>query len=295
MTKLVELKNSEASAVVLPRHGAGLASFDFLWRGSRLPAFRPLITEPQHEHDLALYLLAPFSNRIGGGGFAWNGRRHDLRPNVEGEPCPLHGDAWQQHWTVMDQGRTHVTLQLLSRSIPPFAYDAEITWTLDGPSLSGALTLIHRGEDPMPYGGGFHPWLVRDSDTQLHARADGWWSEDSLHLPKRWHALVDNDSSGFGAPRSLPSNFFNTVYTGWHGRADIWWPGRGLALQIEAQTPLNRYIVYSPGAEADFFCFEPVSHDVNAHNAPSPLKHGLVELAEGESLHLSARFTATLR
>lgn len=41
MTKLVELKNSEASAVVLPRHGAGLASFDFLWRGSRLPAFRP--------------------------------------------------------------------------------------------------------------------------------------------------------------------------------------------------------------------------------------------------------------
>lgn len=89
--------------------------------------------------------------------------------------------------------------------------------------------------------------------------------------------------------------FFNTVYTGWHGRADIWWPGRGLALQIEAQAPLNRYIVYSPGAEADFFCFEPVSHDVNAHNAPSPLKHGLVELAEGESLHLSARFTATLR
>src|SRR6218665_161916 len=69
------------------------------------------------------------------------------------------------------------------------------------------------------------------------------------------------------------------------------WPRRGLALEVGADAPLNRYVFYSPGAEADFFCFEPVSHDIDAHNRASPQQAGLVALDEGADLRLSARFT----
>ena len=292
MSELAVLENGEACAIVLPQHGAGLASFDLRTRAGRLPAFRPLTGEPRHEHDLALYLLLPFSNRIGGGGFAWNGRWYGVQPNVAGEGCPLHGDAWQNPWTVVEQSQTQVRLQFSSRQMPPFLYDAEIIWSLEGTSLCGALTLTHRGKNAMIYGGGFHPWFLRDPDTELQAHAEGWWSEDPLHLPTHWHALANDDSSSFSSSRPLPREFINAGYTGWDGRANVSWPGRGLALRIQADVPLNRYVVYSPGEEAKFFCFEPVSHDVNAHNASSPLGAGLMALSEGETLRLCARFTA---
>ncbi|MCW5320594.1 aldose 1-epimerase [Verminephrobacter aporrectodeae subsp. tuberculatae] len=292
MQSPVVLENSQACAVVLPQHGAGLASFDLRWRGNRLPVFRPLVGELRNERDLALFLLAPFSNRISHGGFEWNGRRYPLQTNVADEPFPLHGDAWQQAWTLTEQSSTHARLQLRSRQTPPLAYDAQIDWRLDGPSLHATLAMTHCGKDPMPYGGGFHPWFLRDPDVQLESAAQGWWSGNALHLPTRWNALADDDPRSFRTLRALPPEFVNTLYTGWNGQAKIVWPRRGVALEVRADAPLNRFIFYSPGADANFFCFEPVSHDVDAHNTASPTQAGLVVLKEGDCLRLSSRFSA---
>ncbi|MGQ4877718.1 hypothetical protein ACOJCM_03990 [Billgrantia sp. LNSP4103-1] len=78
--------------------------------------------------------------------------------------------------------------------------------------------------------------------------------------------------------------------TGWQGAASIAWSSRGLTLKVECSPPGERYLVYSPGEDADFFCFEPVSHDVNAHHFAIPLAHGLVELAPGQALTQQWRF-----
>ena len=43
-------------------------------------------------------------------------------------------------------------------------------------------------------------------------------------------------------------------------------------------------IVYSPAADAGFFCFEPVSHPVDAHHG-----EGLTALEPGESMTASMR------
>lgn len=60
---------------------------------------------------------------------------------------------------------------------------------------------------------------------------------------------------------------------------------------MDAGPPLSTYILYSPSAESRFFCFEPVSHAVDAHNLPpGPEAHGLVVLTPGATLATECGF-----
>ena len=94
----------------------------------------------------------------------------------------------------------------------------------------------------------------------------------------------------FSALRELPDGWINNAFLGWDGGAEILWLDRSLALEVAADLPLG-YIVYSPSADSDFFCFEPVTHPVDAHNAPSdPEANGVVVLQPEASLTATCRF-----
>lgn len=294
MGQRLTLHNQHARVDVLPEWGAGLGCFDVLVNGSWVPVFRPLQGTPRTPHDLSLYLLAPFSNRVAPGGFVWQGRQRVLPPNVASEACTLHGDAWLQGWQVMDVTPSCAVLTLSSRTWDGWFYDARVEWRLEGLTLHGTLSLTHVSDHPMPYGGGFHPWFIRDGETRLQAQADGWWAEDERHLPTFWHASRSGDASDFSMERTLPEAFINRQHTQWDGRASIAWPSRGVGVDVRAELPLNQFIFYSPGAEADFFCFEPVSHAIDAHHTSAPLQQGLIELQTGQSLVLRAAFEALL-
>ncbi|EWH01850.1 hypothetical protein [Halomonas sp. BC04] len=90
---------------------------------------------------------------------------------------------------------------------------------------------------------------------------------------------------------SLPAGRIDNLFTGWNGRALLSWPGRGVALEVDTVPSLSRYLLFSPGESADFFCFEPVSHEVDAHHFDDPIAHGLVELQRGQSLRQQWRFS----
>ena len=54
---------------------------------------------------------------------------------------------------------------------------------------------------------------------------------------------------------------------------------------VDAGSPeLGVFIVYSPSRDADFFCFEPVSHPVDAHHG-----EGLTVLEPGELMSARMR------
>ena len=80
-----------------------------------------------------------------------------------------------------------------------------------------------------------------------------------------------------------------SAFLGWDGRAGVLWSERGLALEIVADPPLSIYILYSPGGDSDFFCFEPVSHLIDAHNLPGGAG-GLINLAPQETLSAACQF-----
>ena len=86
--------------------------------------------------------------------------------------------------------------------------------------------------------------------------------------------------------------WINNAFLDWDGRARVLWPERSLELDVTADPQLSTYIAYSPSAKADFFCFEPVTHSVDAHNLPGdPVANGLAILAPQETVSAACRFS----
>jgi aldose 1-epimerase len=286
------LADGVAEAVVVPRLGAGLATYDLMAAGTRLPLFRPCrAIADAAPFDLANNLLLPWSNRISTGGFHFAGKFHRLEPNLPGEPYPIHGNGFSSVWTVERAAADRVELSLTSDGPGSFRYTARASYALEARALTMSLAVVNRAAGPLPFGLGFHPWIVRTSETFLQAEAERVVFETTDHLPSDEAQASSRPEWNFASQRALPGGWINNAFLGWKGRASIFWLDRKLALDIEADPPLQVYVLYSPSAEADFVCFEPVTHPVDAHNRRGgPEANGLVVLARGQSLSATCRF-----
>jgi aldose 1-epimerase len=261
-------------ATIHPVMGAGLASLSFAGR----PALRPW-DGSDNPFALAMNLLVPFSNRIAGG-FAFGGRAHMMGPNLKGEPFPIHGDGFQRPWTILSADEVSADLMLKMGQIGPFRHQARISYRLTPQALSCTLSVTHVGPDPLPYGLGFHPWFPRTPATRLRLNATGLWTEGEGHLRAAGRPDPLPDALRFtGTP--LPDGWVNAGLSGWDGQAGITQGDGAASLSVTAQG-LSVLILYSPATDAPFFCAEPVSHPVDAHNLPG--RDGLTVLATGQTM-----------
>ena len=170
-------------------------------------------------------------------------------------------------------------------------FAAEVRYSLEQGALRVTLKVTNRGPDRLPFGLGLHPWFPRTPGTTLQARAAVVTLEDRLHLPNGQIAVASREEWNFSAHRRLPHGWINNEFSPWDGHAEIIWSDRGLRLSIEAEGALSAYILYSPAFDADFFCFEPVTHLVDAHNrAGGPKANGLAILDHRDDLAIACRF-----
>ena len=289
---IVTIADGVAEASIVPELGAGLAGYDLMIDSSREPIFRPC-RQPSKARpfDLALNLLVPWSNRISGGGFIFGNEFHRLEPNLPGERFPTHGNAFSCAWTIESRDSTSATLVLDSMGPGPFRYAARVTYELRSGALAVSLMARNAGLKALPFGLGLHPWLPRTTETRLEAKAERVALENSAHLPAGELDIRAREDWNFATLRRLPGGWINNAFLGWNGRASVVWPDRGMSLIISAEAPISTYIVYSPAAEADFFCFEPVTHPVDAHNLPGgAVANGLTVLEPMEEMSISCRF-----
>ncbi|MBD3896077.1 aldose 1-epimerase [Halomonas sp. ML-15] len=284
----VTLDNGSLRLKVNPDLGGAVVRFDRLTEQGLEALMRPGSDSERDPNRLAMYPLVPWSNRISGGGFTWRGAFYPLAPNLPGEALPIHGDGWQRAWQIEAQSPHELRLTLRSRDQPPFDYRAELVYRLEDNALEVTLAVTHLGDTPAPYGLGLHPWFPRSAEVRLDATAEGVWEVDGAQLPTLWRRLDAGDPWSFARPASLPAGTIDNLFTGWSGRAELRWPERSVTLQVA--TDASRYLLFSPGSQADFFCFEPVSHAVDAHHVDDPQRHGLVELERGERHMLRCRF-----
>lgn len=278
------LQDDRHRVVISPAEGAGLVRLDALLDDSWVPILRPRLSAGDGVFGLAMNLLAPFSNRISSGGFEHEGVFHELAPNLAGEAFPIHGDSLLKSWTVLMASDTHAHLRLNNGTIGPWVYQADLHYELDEEGLKARLEMSNHGR-PLPFGGGFHPWFPRHADTRLQFSARNVWLEDAQHMPTQHVALEKAGFGVFDEPTPLPAAWVNNAFTGWNGHAQINQPSLGIEVLLQAESPMDVAILYSPDAKSDFFCFEPVSHAVDAHNQPG--QPGLVILDTNEQLTLS--------
>ena len=252
---------------------------------------RPWSGNDRDRFTLACNILVPFSNRISGGGFEWNGVHHPVTANLDGDPFPIHGDGFQRAWAARLDG-DRATLTLADGAIGPWRYRARQVFRLTESDLHVTLSMTNTGGAALPFGGGFHPWFPRSAQTRLAFEARGLWLEDARHLPTRHVSVSDHPGLNFARLRGLPEEFLNLPCTGWRGAARIEQGPDAVSCSVTASDLLDTAIVYSPGVSGSFFCFEPVSHPVDALNlAGHP---GMRELRPGQSMRLWMRIAWTL-
>lgn len=286
MVERIVMRNASLLAEIVPQVGGGLARLDWLGSGEpapllrALPADAPGVPTPS---QLACFPLLPWSNRMAPSGFAFEGRQYVPAPNRAGEPCPIHGDAWQQAWQVAERSDTAVRLTLARPGATPFSYEAGLRYSLDGAALVVEVEVRNTGAAALPFGIGLHPWMPDPQGARLQAGAAGVWFSGPDKLPRERRAAPAHWR--FDAPGALPQDGVDHVFDGWPGQARIAWPARGVALELDAD--MDCFILYVPPGR-DFFCFEPVDHPINAHNLPG--RPGLTVVAPGATLRRRCAF-----
>ena len=126
--------------------------------------------------------------------------------------------------------------------------------------------------------------LTLQRGTRVAVQIDGAWAQDPRAEPLPAVAAGRRPAKGQPPPPAAEPG------SRWTGQARIEWPDAGLVAEIAASANLSGYILFSPTPDAGYFCFEPVSHVIDAHNArpdwPDDMgpNGGLAPLAPGATL-----------
>lgn len=277
---MLEIKTAQACVQIREDLGAAVARYDL---SDGRAVFRPSAVDASDEFEMACNLMLPWCNRISDGGFYCDDVFYPLAPNRVGDVLPLHGNGFQQAWSVVEQNESSIKLYLESKSLTPFHYLAEVTYRLEGAALTVDLSVTNLSEMQLPYGLGLHPWFIQEGDTLLQTDVESVILTDATQLPIKTVSLDEVPDWSFHQLKHLPKDGFDHCFEGWSGQALITWPSRDLRLSIQADTAFPYCHIYSMNDEANFFCFEPVSHPLNAHNWPDRSLTRLTMLSKGES------------
>jgi len=288
---LISISDGIATAEIAPAAGGAVASYRWRQDGSVVDWLRPADPAAIRRRDagaMACFPLVPYSNRIRDGRFAFAGRTVTL-PTSPDDPHHEHGHGWRRPWAVGRHESSTVVLRYRHAADSwPWSYEAEQVISLADGSLGITISLRNLSDTPMPAGFGLHPYFPSTPWTHVQAPVSGMWETDADILPTR-HVLPPagaNPTTGF----DVSETDFDTVFTGWTGRARICWPEHGRQLEIEAEVPLDFLVLYTPPGEP-FFCAEPVTNITDAFNRDAGIDTGRIVLAPGQMRSASVRFT----
>jgi aldose 1-epimerase len=284
---LVTLAAGSLRLELSPSVGGAISAFEWTDANGARPILRKCHSPLEKVLDAGCFPLVPFSNRIRGGRFSFRGREVALRPNMTGDPSPLHGQGWLSQWTVEREDKTSTILAFRHEAGEwPWAYEARQHFALDERGLSIRLTCRNASDDPMPCGLGQHPYFHCGSETQIDTKVDCAWTIDDHVLPvEKVPAAGRYDLR----ERLVCGQDLDNGFGGWGGEArmtDAGWP---YALRL--RSPQAKFFqLYSP-PEGGIFVAEPVSHANAALNAPESEwgELGMMVLGPGEEMSLDMR------
>ena len=300
-TIALTLAAGEAIVEIVPDVGGAIASFR--WRGADV--LRPTPPEARAARDVrrhACYPLVPYSNRIASATLRHAGRDHALARNFGDSPHAIHGVGWQRAWSTIAADATTARLALEhdrageGAAAWPWPFRATQAFSLRadarGAALSVRLAIENTGADPFPFGLGWHPFFPKPVGTTLAFDAAWVWINDATQLPvervsvpERWR---------FATARAIGATVLDNVFEPSTGAATIAWPDAGISIAIDADSALDRRVVYVP-AGRDFLAFEPVTHMTDAFNraARGQPDTGARSLPPGATFSCTMRLHAT--
>ena len=106
-------------------------------------------------------VLIPWPNRLDGGSYEFDGRRHQLPLNELERRNAIHGLVRWAAWTVAEREAHRVVMQHVLHPQPgyPFSLRTSIEYALSDQGLRVRTTTTNLGPEQCPFGRGAHPYL----------------------------------------------------------------------------------------------------------------------------------------
>ncbi len=238
----------------------------------------------QDEHTLSPlecsgFPMLPFCGRIAFGRFKLGGKSQKLLKNFLPEPHAIHGYSWQSAWAIQRCDETLIELTYFGNTDAwPWEYKATQLFELTRNGLSLTLTLENLDDREMPFGLGWHPYLVKE-DAVLQASTKMVWliKENCLPAPPTLVSAHIDLSDG----KPVSDLRIDHAY-------DVETPEQvierdGLRIKMVSDPVFRKLVVYVPDDE-DYYCVEPCTQAPDAVNSKLPNEQtGLRVLTPGES------------
>tara|TARA_Y100001970_G_C14183275_1_gene831046 strand:+ start:971 stop:1879 length:909 start_codon:yes stop_codon:yes gene_type:complete len=238
--------------------------------------------------------LTPFCNRIDRNSFVYKGKKYFLKNNTDLGKYYLHGDGWLNKWKVKKFTKSSIQL-FYKKNLSydsPYSYLSNLQFILNQNSLKINLSVKNLNKVSLPFGLGFHPYFPKNEFTLLKAKSDTHWIENKDYIPKK---IIKNiKKMNFNIANTLPNFWTNNCFNNWSSSAKIIWPDQKLMLNINSSKNCKFFFLhvsskkFEKNFKNDYFCFEPMTHAVNAHNMKT--KRGLINLDKNQLLEISINF-----
>lgn len=163
-------------------------------------------------------VLLPWPNRIQGGTYEFDGRRHQLPLNEPELRNAIHGLARWSTWALRERESGRLVLEHLIHPQPgyPFSLAVSIEYALADEGLSVATTVTNTGRDPCPYGCGAHPYLTLGTaavdSVVLTAPGRAVLRSDERDIPID-QVPVEGTEYDFTRPRAIGSTRLDHCFT----------------------------------------------------------------------------------
>lgn len=281
------LSSGRLRLTLSPSIGGAISALEWLSEDEAQPILRKCHSPLEKVLDAGCFPLVPYVNRIRGGCFTFRGREVRLKPNMAGDPSPLHGQGWLSPWTVGESSESAAALSYRHEAGEwPWVYEARQEFALDHDGMSARLTCRNVSDGPMPCGLGFHPYFHCGSATRIDTDVSFAWKIDEHVLPV---GTVAAEGRYDLHDRTVCGQDLDNGFGGWGGEArmtDPEWP-----FQLRMTSPEAKYFqLYSPST-GGIFVAEPVTHANAALNAPESEwpELGMRVLEPGEAMSLDMR------
>ena len=266
----------------LPHVGGAISHLT--WRGRDI--LRPSGPNPPTARQTGCFPLVPFTNRIAGGRFVFEGREVVLpQRDPRCTDNAIHGDGWVSEWQVKQAGANQLVLTYdhPTGQAWPWPYQARQIVTLADEEALIDLALTNTGDETMPAGLGFHPYFPCGPESQITAQADKVWLVDEAFIPTELvePKQVIDWSTG---PRLADAPPVDHAYAGWNRRAVL--THGDLITEITASSAGRWLQIFVPHG-GDFCAIEPVTHVPAALNHPETFEQsGMTRLNPDQTLAL---------
>lgn len=274
-----------------PSVGGAISAFQWTDADGARPILRKCNSPLEKVLDAGCFPLVPYVNRVRGGCFTFRGRTVRLKPNMAGDPSPLHGQGWLNAWEIARSDGTNAVLAYRHEAGEwPWSYDARQDFSLDERGLSVRLTCRNTSDEPMPCGLGEHPYFDCGPDTRIDTQVDCAWTVDENVLPVE---KVPAEGRYDLRDRHVCGQDLDNGFGGWGGQARMTDPGWPYELRLSS--PEAKFFqLYSP-SQGGIFVAEPVTHAnaaLNQSESEWPAL-GMRVLDSGEAMSLDMRLDVT--